>query len=159
MLTIERPFLNQILNHLQDCYPEEGCGLVAGDALGRVTAVYPIENSLHSPTRYQMNPQQQIEAMLDLENKGWQLVAIYHSHPHSQAFPSETDIHLAFYPEAFTMIVSLADRKTPSVRLFQIEEQTVTEIKLTVGNYSRGPVTLFLHVFVQIEGVCTPYTT
>lgn len=127
MFVIERPFLNQILNHLQDCYPEEGCGLVAGDDAGRVTAVYPIENSLHSPTAYKMDPRQQIEAMLTIEKNGWQLKAIYHSHPYNPARPSERDIQQATYPEAFMMIVSLANRNTPIIRIFQIEEQTITE--------------------------------
>ncbi|WP_420641020.1 M67 family metallopeptidase [Candidatus Leptofilum sp.] len=131
-MIIERPFLNQILNHLQDCYPEEGCGLVAGDARGRVTAVYPIENSLHSLTAFTMNPQQQVQAMLDLETNGWQLLAIYHSHPHGPETPSTSDIQQAYYPEALTLIVSLANRKTPSVRIFHIQEQIVAEEKLKV---------------------------
>ncbi|WP_420629141.1 M67 family metallopeptidase [Candidatus Leptofilum sp.] len=132
MLIIERSFLNQILNHLQDCYPQEGCGLVAGDAVGRVTAVYPIKNSLHSPIAYQMNPQQQLQAMLNLEAEGWQLLAIYHSHPQGPETPSNTDIQQAYYPEALTMIISLANRKTPIVRIFQIEGQRVTEEKMKV---------------------------
>ncbi|MEZ4594001.1 MAG: M67 family metallopeptidase [Chloroflexota bacterium] len=132
MVLMTRPFLNQIINHLQTCYPEEGCGLVAGDELGRVTAVYPIENSRHSPTAYRMNPQQQIQAMLDLEANGWQLLAIYHSHPHGPETPSSTDIQQATYPEALSIIVSLADLTEPTVRIFQITGPTVTEKKMKV---------------------------
>lgn len=132
MLTIERPFLKQILEHLQKCYPQEGCGLVAGDEMGRVTAVYPIDNILQSPTAYQMEPQQQIEAMLDLEEQGWQMVAIYHSHPCGPERPSNSDIQQAHYPESLMMIVSLKNKAEPAVRIFQIEEQTVTEKKIRV---------------------------
>ena len=132
MFVIERPFLDQILNHLQACYPEEGCGLIAGDELGRVTAVYPIENNLHSPTAYKMNPQQQIQAMLELEAIGWQLLAIYHSHPHGPETPSPTDIQQATYPEAFSLIVSLAAQSAPVVRLFHITGPLVTEKKMRV---------------------------
>jgi len=57
MLTIERPLLNQLIDHLQACYPLEGCGLLAGDAeMGWGTAVYPIENSRHSTTARQFGP-------------------------------------------------------------------------------------------------------
>jgi len=132
MFVIERPFLNQILTHLQECYPEEGCGLLAGDNLGRVTAVFPIENRLHSPTAYEMAPQQQLQAMLDIEANGWQLLAIYHSHPHGPETPSPTDIALAFYPEAVTLIVSLADQTAPIVRIFQIADSVVAEKNMMI---------------------------
>jgi [CysO sulfur-carrier protein]-S-L-cysteine hydrolase len=132
MLTIERPLLKQILDHLRGCYPLEGCGLLAGDETGTVTAVYPIENSLHSPTAYQMEPTQQIQAMLDMEAAGWQLLAIYHSHPQGPERPSPTDIALAYYPEAVTIIVSLRERTAPVVRAFQILGQAVVENKIKI---------------------------
>ena len=132
MLTIERPFLNQILEHLQNCYPREGCGLVAGNEMGQVTNVYPIDNILQSPTAFQMEPRQQIKAILNLEEQGWQMAAIYHSHPLGPEQPSISDIQQAHYPETLTMIVSLKNRDEPTIRVFQIEEQTVTEKKMRV---------------------------
>lgn len=127
MLTIARPFLNQMLDHLQGCYPLEGCGLLAGDEQGRVTAVYPIDNILQSPTTYEMDPQQQLEAMLALEAAGWHLLAIYHSHPQGPEHPSITDIALAYYPEALHIIVSLRKQNSPIVRAFRILDQEVVE--------------------------------
>jgi proteasome lid subunit RPN8/RPN11 len=133
MLTIERPLLDKILNQLQACYPLEGCGLLAGDAAtGRVTAVYPIENSLLSPTAYKMNSAQQVQAMLDLEACGWQLLALYHSHPYGPEVPSVTDVALATYPEAIYVIVSLQERATPVARAFRIAGQTVVEQTMRV---------------------------
>lgn len=132
MLTIERPFLNQIVDHLQACYPLEGCGLLAGDERGRVTAVYPITNILHSPTAYEMDPAQQLQAMLDLEAAGWQIFAIYHSHPQGPETPSPTDIALAFYPEATYIIVSLRERSAPVIRAFQIVAKEVIEQTIIV---------------------------
>ena len=132
MLTIERPFLNQILEHLQGCYPLEGCGLVAGNEAGWVTAVYHIDNILQSPTAYEMDPRQQIQAMLDLEAQGWQLLAIYHSHPQGPNYPSPTDIALAFYPEAANIIVSLQDRAVPKIRAFTIVAHKVAETSIKV---------------------------
>lgn len=132
MLTIERPFLNQILAHLQAEYPLEGCGLLAGNEAGWVTAVYPIDNTLQSPTAYEMDPRQQIQAMIDLEAKGWRLLAIYHSHPQGPEHPSPTDVALAFYPEAVNIIVSMNKQASPVVRAFTIVEQKVAEQTLRV---------------------------
>jgi proteasome lid subunit RPN8/RPN11 len=132
MLIIARPFLNQMLDHLQACYPLEGCGLLAGDEMRRVTAVYPIDNILQSPTAYEMDPYQQIEAMLGLEAAGWQLLVIYHSHPQGPEQPSATDIALALYPEALHIIVSLREQNAPVVRAFQIAEPEVVEQKIRV---------------------------
>jgi len=132
MLTIKRPLLNQMLDHLQTCYPLEGCGLLAGDEAGLVTAVYPIDNILRSPTAYEMDPRQQIEAMLALEAAGWQMLAIYHSHPQGPELPSSTDIALAYYPEAVNIIVSLREQNAPVVRVFQIVGQAVVEQKMKV---------------------------
>ena len=132
MLTIPRPFFNQMIDHLKACYPLEGCGLLAGNEKGVVTAVYPIDNILKSPAAYEMDPQQQIETLLALEATGWLLLAIYHSHPQGPAHPSARDIALAFYPEALHIIVSLRDKMTPRVRAFQILEQEVVERKIKV---------------------------
>ncbi len=132
MLTIARPFLDQVLDHLQACYPLEGCGLLAGDETGLVTAVYPIDNVLHSPTAYEMDPKQQIEAMLALEAAGWQLLAIYHSHPQGPEEPSATDITLAYYPKVLYIIVSLREQTLPVVRAFQIMAQEVVEQKIKI---------------------------
>lgn len=97
----------EILAHLQACYPEEGCGLVAGSS-GRSRQVYPIENRLHSPVAYEMEPLAQITAMLALEAEGWEIAAIFHSHPHGPLYPSPSDVAQAHYPEAMQIIVSLA---------------------------------------------------
>ena len=133
MLAIERPLLEELLSHLQACYPQEGCGLLAGnEATGVVTAVYPIENSLHSPTAYRMDPTQQVQAMLALEERGWQMLAIYHSHPQGPELPSATDVALAMYPEALHIIVSLQDHAAPMVRTFRIVGQDVVEQTMRV---------------------------
>ncbi|MBK8430028.1 MAG: M67 family metallopeptidase [Chloroflexi bacterium] len=72
--------------HLRAVAPQEGCGLLAGVG-GRVTAVYPIPNKLASPVAFEMEPAAQVEAMLAMERQGWELLAIYHSHPTSPRLP------------------------------------------------------------------------
>ncbi len=79
-----------------------------------------------------MDPHQQLRAMLDLEGAGWELLAIYHSHPHGPPEPSATDVARAYYPEALQVIVSLADRERPSVRAFSVTGGQVEEVSLEI---------------------------
>jgi len=131
MLTIPRPLYDAMIQHLQDEYPQEGCGLLAGKD-GRVSRLYPVENVLRSPTAYKMEPTQQIQAIMELEAAGLALLAIYHSHPQGPSTPSETDVALAYWPEAAYLIVSLQDRAVPQARAFAILEGSVTEIPLAL---------------------------
>jgi proteasome lid subunit RPN8/RPN11 len=110
-------------------YPEEACGLVAGRH-GRAVRLYPIENVRHSPVAYEMDPLQQIRAMLALENEGLELLAIYHSHPDGPPRPSATDVTQAYYPDSAHLIISLANRERPAVRAFRIADGLVTEIAI-----------------------------
>ncbi|NJN55191.1 MAG: M67 family metallopeptidase [Anaerolineae bacterium] len=131
MLHLSRPLAAQLLTHLESVYPEEGCGLVAGRA-EQATHIYPIENILHSQTAYEMAALPQVETILAIEAAGDDLCAIYHSHPHSPATPSETDVALAYYPESLYLIVSLQDRARPVLRGFHIVDGMVTERRLYI---------------------------
>ena len=77
-------------------------------------------------TYYVMNPKELLRAMRDIEDNEWEMV-IYHSHTHTQAYPSETDIRLAAYPEATYAIVTLQDRDHPDIRAYRILDGEVTE--------------------------------
>ena len=87
---------------------------------------YPIDNSERSMTNYTMDPRQQYLAMREIEDEGWQLV-LYHSHTHTKAYPSQTDIRLAAYPEAIYLIATLQDRDRPEIRAFTIVDGEVAE--------------------------------
>jgi proteasome lid subunit RPN8/RPN11 len=116
-----------MLTHLLEEYPLEGCGLLAGkDDL--VLRLYAIENRLESPTTYEMEPQQQLHAMLDMEDRGLDLLAIFHSHPSGPETPSAHDIATAYYPEAAHVIVSLVNLEQPKTRAFSIVGKRVSEI-------------------------------
>jgi len=125
MLRISRPLFDQLLAHLWAVYPEEGCGFQAGKE-GRVTAVYPVENHLHSPVTYEMAPRAQIETMIAIEEQDLDLVAIFHSHPHSPPVPSETDIIRAYYPDALMLIVSLTAPAAPRWGIYMVRDGRVT---------------------------------
>lgn len=120
-----------MLAQLEVSYPLEGCGLMAGQ-VGRVRRLYPVDNRLASPSAYEMDPHQQLEAMLELEERGWDLLAIYHSHPSGPSVPSATDIAKAYYPDSLHVIVSLLDRQQPSVRAFSIQDGRVVEVDIKI---------------------------
>jgi proteasome lid subunit RPN8/RPN11 len=83
--------------------PEEACGIVAGKA-GRVLKVYPATNALHSLVRYQLDPEEQLEIFNEIDQFGWELLGIYHSHPNGPNYPSATDIQEAYYPDSVYII-------------------------------------------------------
>jgi proteasome lid subunit RPN8/RPN11 len=110
--------------------PEEACGLVAGVNC-RSVAVYPIENALHSPVRFRMEPQQQVKAYLEILGKGWDLAAIYHSHPEGPVWPSPTDIAEAAYPEVIYLIW-IPDHEGWNCRGYQILDGQFVEVPICI---------------------------
>ncbi|MDX1662267.1 MAG: M67 family metallopeptidase [Candidatus Promineifilaceae bacterium] len=130
-LRLARGHLRDILAHLRAVYPLEGCGLLAGRD-GRVCAVHPVENRLHSPHGYEMAPAAQIRIMYALEAAGQELLAIYHSHPHGPAYPSPADVAGARYPGVRHLVVSLAAPAQPVLRAFAIDAQGVQEVLVEI---------------------------
>ncbi len=119
-----------MIAYVTSLYPEEACGLVGGQD-GRAARLYPVENALHSPVAFEMEPLQQIRVMLSMEAEGLELLAIYHSHPHGPARPSTSDVAQAYYPDTAQIIISLADWARPSLRAYLIADGHVTEIRVT----------------------------
>ncbi|MBI4279104.1 MAG: M67 family metallopeptidase [Armatimonadetes bacterium] len=133
-MTIElaKDHLDEIISHAQESYPIECCGLMAGRN-GRVERVYRGRNiDPHPSIRYRMDDLQVLQALREIEDQGRDLVAIYHSHPHSVALPSATDRAQAFYPDARHVIVSLQDREAPVVRVFRIVDGRVSEERVVI---------------------------
>jgi proteasome lid subunit RPN8/RPN11 len=103
VFTLRRQHWQQMHSDVAGKAPLEACGLVAG-LTGRSMAVYPVFNELESPVRFRMDPEGQIRAMIAIEEQGWELAAIYHSHPEGPDHPSPTDISEAMYPETVQLI-------------------------------------------------------
>jgi proteasome lid subunit RPN8/RPN11 len=123
--------VKEMIRHAQREYPNEACGLLAGRD-SRVEKVYQMTNAEHSPVTYRLDPEEQFRAFMEIEEAGWELVAIYHSHSHSPAYPSATDLELAFYPDSLHLIISLADRDQPTIRAFRIVEGTIEEERVEI---------------------------
>ncbi|TEU10515.1 MAG: M67 family peptidase [Anaerolineales bacterium] len=129
----------EMIRHARREYPDEACGLLAGKACpeqgrrdGRVEKVYPMTNAEHSPVTYRLDPEEQYHAFMEIEEEGRELLAIYHSHSHSPAYPSATDLELAFYPDSLYIIISLADRARPTIRAFRIVEGVIEEERVEI---------------------------
>jgi proteasome lid subunit RPN8/RPN11 len=129
---ISRAFLDQIVQHAREEFPNECCGIV-GMNQGAAVKVYPAENIHRSPTRFEIDGRDVIRIMSDVEARGWELGSIYHSHTRTAAYPSQTDINFAEnWPGMVWLIVSLEDPDQPSVRIFEIEQGAVGEHALSI---------------------------
>ncbi len=128
-----------MIAHALEEDPNECCGILSGPAGdGAIARLYRVTNTAHSPYRYLMEPQEQLNAMLDSDRNGWDILAFYHSHTHSPAYPSPTDVRMAqesgwLGPDIRYILVSLEDKANPSVRTFNIgEDGEVTEAEFAV---------------------------
>ncbi len=96
---------------------------------GEAVRIYRATNAASSPLRYEIDGVEQYRIQMEIEDSGLDLGAIYHSHTRTEPYPSQTDINLAFYPEAVYVIVGLAGDQ-PEVRAFQIRDGQVQEAEL-----------------------------
>ena len=131
MAQLDGVFYKEIVEQALREFPNEACGLIAADA-GAPVRVYPMTNADASPATYRLDGKEQLKVFDELDERGWDLWGIYHSHTHSEAYPSETDRRLAFYPDSRYLVLSVADRDAPILRSFFIRDDVVTEEELTV---------------------------
>jgi [CysO sulfur-carrier protein]-S-L-cysteine hydrolase len=129
-MRLAAPLAQAIVEHAIADLPNECCGMIAGVG-GDATRVLKASNSEGSPFMYVMDPREQLRIMDDIEDSGEELLAIYHSHTRSAAYPSRTDVDLAFYPGVAYLIVSLADRDTPEIRAFLISRDAPPEDQIS----------------------------
>lgn len=129
-MRIARELLDKIVAHAREEAPNECCGLVGGSD-GRATSVHRAQNLYPSPLRFEVaNP---VPLLRAIEEAGEELVAIYHSHTRSEAYPSQTDVNMARgWPDPLWVICSLQDPEDPVVRAFSIRDDVVTPVDLTL---------------------------
>ena len=132
MLYLNRKHAKEMVAHALEDDPNECCGILAGKD-GEVLALYRMTNVEASPYRYRMDPKELLKVYREIDDSGSDIIAIYHSHTHSEAYPSATDVRLATWPEARYILVSLLDKKNPPIRAFHIENGAVTEEEMEIG--------------------------
>ncbi len=120
----------QMLADVTQHLPEEACGVITGQK-GQALEVIPIENILHSPVGFRMSPDDQVKVLLQIEEKGLDLIAIYHSHPNGPEEPSTTDIAEAYYPEAVNLIWFPKEDQW-QCRGFRIINGTIEEVPIII---------------------------
>ena len=129
---LDRQTHDDLIAHARGDFPYEVCGLLAGRD-GQLVRHYRIPNAARSMTFYNMDPTAMLDAMNEMDDNDWDLLGIYHSHTHTEAYPSSTDVQLAFYAEAVYLIVSLQDPDRPQIRAFDIVDGVVSERTVLVG--------------------------
>jgi proteasome lid subunit RPN8/RPN11 len=129
VIRIPKAIRDQMIEHSISELPDEACGLLAGTD-GSVERFFPMTNADHSAMTYRLDPKEQIRVFNEIEEHGWELAGIFHSHTHTEAYPSPTDRAQAFYPEAHYVLASLAVRNAPSLRAFTILDGEVQEVEV-----------------------------
>jgi proteasome lid subunit RPN8/RPN11 len=124
MIQLANRHLQAVFAHAAQAAPEECCGLFGGDQGGEVVTIYKLRNvSTHKVDSYEAAPEDLFAAQRQMRERGEQLLGIYHSHPRSaEPAPSQTDVRLAYYPQAVYFIVGF-DGGQPVMRAFRISER------------------------------------
>lgn len=130
-MRLSKRLYDEIVAHAQREAPNECCGMIASRD-GEAVAVHPAVNAAASPLRYEIDGREQFRIQMAIDDAGDDLGAIYHSHTRSAPYPSQTDINLAFYPDALYVIVGLAGDDGAEVRAYEIRDGQVTEAELQV---------------------------
>jgi len=132
-IRIPHAAIEAMASHSLACYPEEMCGLLVGHlATGEVKRFVPCTNIAHSARVYTIDPKEHLRAELAAEKEGWDVMGSAHSHTHSPAYPSPTDVAQAPDPGWHYVIVSL-QTGTPEPRSFRIVDGQITEETIEVG--------------------------
>ncbi len=116
--------------HVQACLPLEACGLLAGEG-NTVKEIISIRNQAASPTRFRMDPEEQLRAFEHMESEGMDLLGIYHSHPEGPDRPSPTDIAEAAYQSVY--VIWWRAQGNWSVRGWWIEDGRLSDVKLEIA--------------------------
>ena len=139
MLYIGEKYARDMVSHALEEDPNECCGVLAGKD-GEVVKLYRMINTEASPYRYRMDSNEHYRSIKDMDDNGSETFAFYHSHTHSPAYPSDTDVRLAtwngtsIWPDVYYVLVSLLDEEDLRIRAFHIEDGTVTEEDVTIDS-------------------------
>jgi proteasome lid subunit RPN8/RPN11 len=134
-MLIASSVIEAVVTHAQEARPLECCGVLIGKA-DRIEEAVRARNVAASASRFLLDPKSHIEARRTARSRGLEVVGFYHSHPHSQALPSSTDLAEAAYPECVHLIVGFVGDR-PEVRLFNYRHGHSTELPQVFVNVDR----------------------
>lgn len=133
-LELPRAAVDEMVAHCLSERPNEACGILGAEG-GTIVKVFRMTNASASPVRYSLDPREQFAVYKALDDNGWDLAGVFHSHTRTEAYPSPTDVRLASEDVPY-LIVSLAS-DPPSVRAFRIVKENWTDEQ---GSVSEIPV-------------------
>ncbi len=134
VITLPRAVVDEMLAHVQAGYPNEACGVLAGQD-GRVVKHYPATNASDTPETFsQIGSRELLSIAQEIDDNDWTFFAYYHSHPRTQAYPSPRDINLSQgWPGTLYIIFSLRNQEQPEMRVFSINrDHSVTEHQVNI---------------------------
>jgi len=142
--TLTASMLQALIDDARAGYPNEACGLIVGSGAaasgGEALRFEATRNKAASPYRYEIDPEDLYRISVAADDADEVIWGIVHSHTHTPAVPSPTDLGLAFYPDALYLLVSLSEDEsdpatgTPSVRAWRIVDGTAHEVPLVIGS-------------------------
>jgi len=132
-MRIPRSMIDEMVAHAHEDLPNECCGLIGGND-GEARTLYRARNAFASPLSYRVDPADQYRIIeKEMRGRGEELLAIYHSHTKSPAYPSQTDLNEAVsWPEQVYLIVSLQDPDMPDVKAFWLKDNEIAEADFVV---------------------------
>jgi proteasome lid subunit RPN8/RPN11 len=129
-MRISQSLVDEMVAHAREDLPNECCGMIGGRD-GEATEVVRVANAAATPLRYEMDPQEQFNALKAIEDNGGELLGIYHSHTKSAAYPSQTDVNQAVaWPEQIYVIISLADEDAPDVKAYLLKDLKIADVEI-----------------------------
>jgi proteasome lid subunit RPN8/RPN11 len=131
-IRVRAEILEAMIAHARREPEIECCGLLAGRH-GVISESFPTENALASATVYEIPPQELFQLFRRLREEGLEHLGHYHSHLHSDNFPSALDIEQAYYPDQAYFIISLQAGAPRPVRAFSIRGGKVQELKIEIA--------------------------
>ncbi|MGI8551733.1 MAG: Mov34/MPN/PAD-1 family protein [Dehalococcoidia bacterium] len=141
---IEQRYIDEMIAHAREELPNECCGMLLGRE-GQVLDFRPCTNAAppaDRPFRYEVSPKELLAIFNESRERDWDVLVIYHSHTHTPAYPSPTDVRLAGYPEVVYILVSLQDPEHPAVHAFSIDQEkrtgdhrdAITELQIEIAS-------------------------
>lgn len=132
MLEIPKRIFEEMIEHLKAEFPLEGCGILAGNG-NKVEKLIRLTNTKKSSRAFLADPFEQLNMLKEIEREKLEMLAVYHSHPNTEAYPSGEDVEKAFYVESSYLIVSFLDKDNPEAKIFKISDNNIFEERFKVS--------------------------
>ena len=131
LFNLDKKYADEMIAHALAEVPNECCGILAG-LNDRVIKLYRTTNTSDSPYRYSIEPREMHAIYKEIQDNGWKLLGVYHSHTHTEAYPSPTDMKSIVLPGSIYFIISLSDPDQAIIRGFHIMKGKVIETQLRI---------------------------